>query len=401
MKKEKLSLVVLTAVLLACSALVSAQVRRGDVIIPESSIARPADAGLRVRTNYMIYAPPGVQPSSPNPTGETPASLGCVYGVVSNPIPGCPISGTTENPSGGDGVIAIVDAFHYPTAQADMDTFTRTFHLPRVKVHVVTPPGTAQDCGWNIEAALDIQWAHAMAPRAKIVLVEAKTNSFADMNAAVDRANAIITAHGGKGQVSMSWGASEFAGETSMDSHFLAPGIVYFAASGDVGGVTIWPGTSPNVVSAGGTTILRSGGNFTGERAWSGSGGGPSLFEARPSFQDAIQNIVGTKRGAPDFSFDADPASGVSVFVTSPACGNLQWLQVGGTSVSSPALAGIVNSAGLFNTSSNAENTLIYSNLGNSQVFTDITTGQAGSHQAGPGWDFVTGVGTNKGLTGK
>lgn len=119
MKKEKLSLVVLTMVLFTCSALVSAQVRRGDVIVPESSISRPGDAGVRAHTGYVIYAPPGVQPNSPTPTGETPASLGCVYDLVSNPVAGCPINGTTENPSGGSGVIVIVDAFHYPTAQAD------------------------------------------------------------------------------------------------------------------------------------------------------------------------------------------------------------------------------------------------------------------------------------------
>lgn len=122
------------------------------------------------------------------------------------------------------------------------------------------------------------------------------------------------------------------------------------------------------MVSAGGTRVNRTNGNFTNETGWSGSGGGPSRFIARPSYQDVIQNIVGTKRGTPDFSYDADPFSGASVYNTNPSCGNIQWLTVGGTSLSSPALAGVVNSTGSFNTSTAAENAEIYSNLGNSSV---------------------------------
>ena len=189
---------------------------------------------------------------------------------------------------------------------------------------------------------------------------------------------------------------------TNRDAHFTQPGVVYFASSGDSGGVVGWPSTSPNVVSAGGTTVHRSsGGLFLSEIAWSGSGGGDSTIELRPSYQNAISSIVGTHRGTPDFSYDADPASGVSVYNSSPDCGNLKWQVFGGTSVSSPSLAGVVNSTGSFNTSTNAENTEIYSNLGNASIFTDITAGACGSHTVGAGWDFCTGVGTDIGKTGK
>jgi kumamolisin len=388
--------------LLASASLLSAQVR-GRVIVPDSSIARPGDAGVRAHTTHLKFVPEGAQPNSASPTGETPASLGCVYKIVANPMAGCPKT-STSNPRGGSGIIVIVDAFHYPTAQNDMDVFSTTFGLPRAVVHTVFASGQPQqDCGWNEEASLDIEWAHAMAPRAVIVLMEAKTNSFNDLMTAVDKANAIIAAHGGKGEVTMSWQGGEFGGETALDAHFSGPGIVYFASSGDAGGQVGWPSTSPAVVSAGGTTVHRNGaGSFVSEIGWSGSGGGDSGFEARPSFQDAIQNIVGTKRGTPDYSYDADPATGVSVYNTAPACGGqLKWQVFGGTSVSSPALAGIVNLTGHFNASSNAENTEIYSNLGNAADFRDITQGQAGSHQAGPGWDFVTGVGSNVGKNGK
>lgn len=391
------------AVLLLSSFMV-AQVRRGNVIIPSSSIARPGDAGIRAHTNFIIYSPEGVIPDTSTPTGERPASLGCIYGLVSNPLSGCPKGTSVSNPTGGRGIIAIVDAFDNPSAAADLATFSSTFGLPAANFHTVFANGRpSQDCGWNEEESLDVQWAHAMAPSAVIILVEARTNSTTDLIAAVDKANQLIQAHGGRGEVTMSWQSGEFNGEQSYESHFAQSGVVYFASSGDSGGVVGWPSVSPSIVSAGGTTVLRDGsGNFTGEKGWSGSGGGNSTFFSRPSFQDGIQNIVGTHRGTPDFSFDADPFSGVSVYISSPACGSpLKWQVFGGTSVSSPALAGVVNSAGHFSSSSSAENTLIYSGLGNSALFTDITTGQAGSHMAGPGWDYVTGVGTDVGKTGK
>src|SRR5450756_2016159 len=147
------------------------------------------------------------------------------------------------------------------------------------------------NCGWAQEAALDIEWAHAMAPSAKIVLVEAKTNSFADLFQAVDVASRVTGAR----EVSMSWGGSESSGEASNDSHFPSSnGIVYFASSGDTGGATIYPGVSPNVVSAGGTRINRDGsGNFQSETGWSGSGGGPSKYEAKPAYQYGISSLGG------------------------------------------------------------------------------------------------------------
>src|SRR6185436_10810914 len=151
----------------------------------------------------------------------------------------------------------------------------------------------------------------AMAPNAKIVLVEAKTNSFANLFQAVDVASSIANAK----EVSMSWGGSEFSTEAGNDAHFTHSGIVYFAASGDTGGATIYPGVSPNVVSAGGTRINRdASGHFVSETGWSGSGGGPSKYEPRPGYQDIIQTTVNNARGVPDYSFDGDPNSGVSVY---------------------------------------------------------------------------------------
>jgi len=105
-----------------------------------------------------------------------------------------------------------------------------------------------------------------------------------------------VTAKGGKGEVSMSWGGSEFNGETTYDRYFTGAGVVYFASSGDTGGQTNYPSVSPNVVAAGGTSLTISGSTIT-ETGWSGSGGGPSRYESRPAFQNNILSIVGWKRG--------------------------------------------------------------------------------------------------------
>ncbi len=363
----------------------------GWVVIPDSSVERPGDRGVNAHTNHLILVRP--QFTGTSPSGETPQSIRPVYNLPS---------------SGGSNIIAIVDAYDYPTAENDLNVFSSVLGLPPcttangcfTKIYASGhQPRT--NCGWAQEASLDIEWAHAMAPGAKIVLVEAASNRFNDLFAAVDVASNYIASHTVPGEVSMSWGGSEFSSEASNDSHFTTAGIVYFASSGDTGGVTIYPGVSPNVVSAGGTTIHRdSSGNFTGETGWSGSGGGPSQYEPRPTYQSAVSAIVGSQRGVPDFSFDADPNSGVSVYDSTSCQGMSGWLVFGGTSVASPSLAGIVNLAGSFASNSNTELTTIYGGLGSGN-FRDIVSGTAGSFSAAVGWDFVTGVGSNLGTAGK
>ncbi len=396
-------IIVVLAVVLATGTLLNAQVRtaNGVGIYPPSSIERPADVGVRMHTNYIIYAPGGVVVPAANPGGETPASLGCVYSLVSNPLSGCPIATSTSLPTGGSGVIVIVDAYDYPSAATDLAAFSTEFGLPQASFTVQYASGRkpTNGCrsGWQGEEALDIEWAHAMAPNAAIVLMEASSASNTALYQAVTAANSYIASHGGKGEISMSWGGSETSGEASSDTYFKQSGVVYFASSGDSPGV-IYPSSSPFVVSAGGTQVNRSGGNYTNQTAWSSGGGGASKYEVRPSFQNAISGIVGSKRGTPDLSFDSSGGSPVAVYNSNCYGG---WLQVYGTSVASPALSGIINAAGQFKSGSNAENTLIYSNLGNSSYFTDITSGSCGTHSATTGWDFCTGVGVDKGLVGK
>jgi subtilase family serine protease len=323
-----------------------------------------------------------------------------VYGLVSNPVSGCPLVGSTSVPQGGSGVIVIVDAYDYPTAATDLAAFSTQWGLqaPNFSVQYAsgTKPTNGCSSGWQGEEALDIEWAHAMAPNAQIVLMEASSPSNSALYAAVTAANSYIAAHGGKGEVSMSWGGSESRSETSSDHYFTQSGVVYFASSGDSPGV-IYPSSSPNVVSAGGTQVNRSGGNYTNQTAWSSGGGGNSSYESRPSFQSGI-TVVGTHRGTPDLSYDASGGSPVAVYNSGCYGG---WLQVYGTSVASPALAGVINDAGTFNSGSNAENTEIYANRTNTSDYTDITSGSCGTHSAASGYDLCTGVGVPQGLIAK
>jgi kumamolisin len=336
---------------------------------------------------------------------ETPASLGCVCGLTSPPQIGCNPTDKLPNPSGGAKAIAIVDAYDYPTAFSDLQIFSAQFALlvpTNQNFQVVYANGTPPkaDSGWGLEAALDIQWAHAMAPSAKIYLVEAASNSFADLLTAVNVASNLVAAAGG-GEVSMSWGGSEFAFQKLYDGYFTKSSVVYVAAAGDSAG-TIWPSTSPNVVSAGGTTNSRdANGDLQAQLAWSSTGGGPSKYESRPSYQSAISKIVGSKRGTPDVAADADPDTGVWVF-NSPYCGG--WCIVGCTSAAAPVWAGIINAAGRFSASSQAELSTIYSNLGKPANFTDITQGSCGPNKgylAKTGWDFCTSAGSADGTLGK
>ena len=164
-----------------------------------------------------------------------------------------------------------------------------------------------------------------------------------------------------------------------------------------------YPAASPDVVACGGTSVNRaSTGAFINQTAWSDTGCGPSVYEPRPAFQNAVAKVVGNKRGVSDLSFVADPKTGVYVYDTTPIWGSTGWFILGGTSVASPSLAGVVNLAAAagkgFAANTAAEEARIYGNLGNSSVFMDVTSGTDGVYHATAGYDFITGVGTPNGV---
>lgn len=383
---------------------------QSNILVPDSSVEKPGDVGLRAHTNYFMRAPnPQFTPGAPPPgvTVETPGSIACIYNLVSSPVAGCPVATATKVATGGAGTIVIVDAYDDPSAYADLKTFSTNFGLPAPsfkKVYATgTKPANACASGWEGEEALDVQWAHAMAPKANIVLMEAASNSWTDLFNAVIAANGYIASHStGKGEVSMSWGGSEWSLEVLNDVFMNQPYVVYFASSGDSSGVS-YPSASPLVVSAGGTQINRdSSGNYVKQVAstgcGSGCGGGKSAYEGIPNYQNPVSGVVGTARGTPDLASDSSSSSPVWVYDSS--CYN-SWLDVWGTSVASPTLAGVINSAGKFNIDTFAELTEVYNDRSVSSAYTDITSGSCATHSGKAGYDLCTGVGVVKGKTDK
>ena len=302
--------------------------------------------------------------------------------------------------------IAIVDAYGNPNIQSDLNTFCQQYGLPATTVQILGR--TSRNTGWGLETALDVEWAHAIAPNASIILSVATTASDADLLAAIDAA-----VKAGATVVSMSWGGSEFSGESAYDSHFNVQGVTFTASSGDSaeGTGVEWPAASPYVVSVGGTSLyLDTNGNTTSpEAAWSGSGGGFSTMYTMPSFQTGwFPNswLPPLYRGVPDVSYVADPNTGVLVYDAL----NGGWYIVGGTSVGAPQWAALIalanqqrGSAGpltspngrIYSVAQGSPATSPYTV--NSAYFFDVATGSNGGDAddlSGPGYDLVTGVGT-------
>jgi subtilase family serine protease len=338
--------------------------------------------------------------NSSKPAGLSPIQVRHAYGFdrVAN--------------QGAGQTIAIIDAYDDPNIASDLAVFSSTFGLPTCstangcfrKVYASGfKPQT--DAGWSLEIALDVEWAHAMAPQAKIVLVEANSSSFADLMRAVD------TAVGLKANViSMSFGGSEFSSETSSyyDGHFNnsnTRSVTFLASSGDNGSGAEYPAASPYVIAVGGTTLsVDSVGNYLGETAWSGSGGALSAYEAEPAGQQSYpipRDNTGT-RGIPDVSYNGNPNTGFPVYDTVPYYNSSGWFTLGGTSAGAPqwaSLVAIVNSAraaaGKLPLTVNG-NLLYNSSLAGS--YRDISSGTNGTCgticTSSSGYDYVTGLGS-------
>jgi len=364
-----------TAVAAAATALALHSYAHAQLSILEQEAHRP------------YHRNPGTDRATP--TGYTPQQMRHAYGIdqIAN--------------QGAGQIIGIVDGFDYPSIESDLGVFTTQFGLPACTqangcLTVIYATGTKPpaNAGWSGETSLDVQWAHAIAPQARILLVEAPNGNTRTLLEAVP----VAVAHGAT-VINMSWGTlQEPSSEQQLDQYFFNnPAVTYFNASGDDGNNLFgYPGASPLVVGAGGTTLkLDASGNITKETAWSGSGGGESLYFPEPGYQLGAQSSG--KRGVPDVAYDADPETGVPVYDSED--GN--WAQVGGTSASSPqwsAITAIANSIragmGKGTIGGNFLN-VVYENP---LAFHDITQGSNGKCgavcTAGPGYDFVTGLGS-------
>ena len=386
----------------------------GASVQPAEASELPRDIGRKAHVHLRLFslAKPftSAQPRAaglppyPGYFFETPASLACIYRIAPLIVAGCNPNTVTSVPNGGSKAIAIVDAYDNPTAAADLQVFSNQFGLPAANFSTVYAAGTrpAFNANWAIEEALDVEWAHAMAPYAKIYLVEAGNSTLSSLISAVQAAANLVAGNGG-GEVSMSWGSSEFSGETAYDSAFVRTGVVFVASAGDSAGVS-YPSASVNVVSAGGASINRSpaDGAFLAQGVWQLAGGGPSAYEPRPAYQNGRAPIVGASRATPDFVFDADPATGVWVYNSSASGPN--WYILGGTSVAAPALSGILNASGTFARSTAAELSLVYANSAQGNGFAPVTLGDCGPYNGyipSLGSPFCAGAGAPITLVGK
>jgi len=367
-------------------------------------------AETAVHPHFRSARPAPVITDAGGPPFETPPSLACLYKLVPNPVPGCPVLGTSELPTGGQGIIAVVNAYDYPNAAHDLNVFSRQFGVPECntanpcfkRVYSNGKPSRV-DGLWAANAADVIEYAHAYAPKATIILIETPTGTIGDLLDGVRYANGIISMSPlGKGSVIMAFGAPESTSDTTFDMVFHTPGVIYISGNQGAPGFLEYPATSPYVLALGGTSVLRDDqGLFRAEIATSFWSGGPSEMESRPAFQDSIQNIVHTQRGVPDIGFCSDPIHGAQIFYDSIELdGFVGWQYTGNVGFAEAAWAAIISLAGNTAPDSQGELALLYSHMGDNTM-RDIVFGQAFGVHATPGWDFLTGIGVGIGLSGK
>lgn len=334
---------------------------------------------------------PGVAAADQSlPEGYGPADLQAAY----------------QLPSGqGDGeLIAIVDAGDDPNAEADLAVYRQTYGLP--------PCTTANGCfakvnqrgeqgnyppkllngNWPLEESLDLDMVSAACPNCHILLVEADDNLLTNLAAAEDTAASF-----GPVAISNSYGTSEFDGMDAFAAFYDHPGMTITVASGDGGfGPAQFPAVLSSVIAVGGTSLLHrgSGSRDWTETAWSGSGSGCSAYVAKPAWQ---QDKLCTMRTTADVSAVADPNTGLAVYDSVPFLGVSGWLVAGGTSASSPLVAGVIGLAG----NGGIAPSYPYANT-HSHALYDITSGSNGFCgdyvcTAKRGYDGPTGLGTPEG----
>lgn len=316
----------------------------------------------------------------------------------------------------GDGegqTVAITIAYHYATAKEDVNYAAAQFGLPQTcdvaaegedcfELEVIYADGEqpVANAQWNQEAALDIQSVHAVAPKAKIVLVEAADSRASSMHRAIDVAAALNPT-----AVSNSWGMPEFSEESFYNDHCALTTSVCVQSTGDFGWPSSYGATNPHTLAVGGTTLeLDAEGVTVSETAWSKTGGSVSFFQERPGYQDGV--VKGELRSTPDVSFVADPQTGFAVFFTS---GTRQfWMEVGGTSLSAPLWAGILAVTDELRSDAGEDRLVAVGADGSAPLhealydldagLADVTAGDNGpcgtECTAGPGYDSVTGLGS-------
>lgn len=366
-------------------------------------------------------------------TTYTPAQIRAAYGMPALPASGATPTAAQAAQMGAGQTIYIVDAMHNPNIAAELAAFNQKFALPTCTTKAIatnaslplaaasktacelsvvysTTTGTmtttapAYDSGWATETALDVQWAHATAPLARIIVIEAPDASIGSLTNAIRLANNM-----GPGIVSMSFGANEGSWTSTVDSVFSLNTMTYLAATGDWGAGVSWPSVSSYVVAVGGTTLSYSGSGSRSETGWTSTGGGTSSYTATPSYQNSTVPGMGSlaRRTVADVAFNANPSSGQYVATIAPGSSTVQWVAVGGTSLSTPQWAGLIAAANATRVAAakpvlGQPHAVLYGQISTApatyaSVFTDVTSGSNGTCSvctAKTGYDGLTGLGT-------
>ena len=400
----------------------------GTVDAPAAELVLSGNANLKdtliVDTLSMSGNAVAQLAASDSGTAFTPAQIRAAYGINDLSLDG---TGQT---------IAIVDAYDDPQIYQALDAFDGQFGLTTsgptlyqqygpassfltvlnqnglpTSLPGTDPIGPGND-NWEVEESLDVEWAHAIAPGAKIILVEANSESLADLMAGA----ATAASQPGVSTVSMSWGFAEGQGVTSADEAaydgtFAVPGVTFVASTGDYGAADpVYPALSPNVLAVGGTSLaLNADNSYGSETGWGyfstlagtfiGSGGGLSQYESEPAYQAGVQSTG--SRTTPDVSFVADPATGAWIANPYNLDPSNPWQVVGGTSLSAPAWAGLI---ALVNQGRSAAGQAALNSAGPTQTqqsvyslsqndYHAITSGSNG-YSAAAGYNLVTGLGT-------
>lgn len=375
----------------------------------------------------------GVTNPTPPAGTLTPDQVRHAYGFDQVPflmLNGVPDASTYNSTAGKGQTIAIVDVSDDPNILSDANVFSSQFGLPLFNQGSGSPTFTKlnengsqgsyprTNSSWAGEISLDVEWAHAIAPQANIVLVEANSQSTSDVFKAINAARN----YSGVSVVSMSWGYNESNSSmqklmASYDSKYLTTPaghtpITFVAATLDNGSQygVYWPAISPNVLAVGGTVLTTdAAGNYLGESGWNSSTGGISKYEAEPSWQKGVVPLNLDPNGMrtnPDVSY---AATNFAIYDTVPYYGQTGWFSAGGTSAGTPQWAALIaladqgRAAQQLPSLDGASQTLPalyqlaqqqFAANSTAAYFHDIVGGSNGAYTAIPGYDLVTGIGT-------
>jgi subtilase family serine protease len=311
----------------------------------------------------------------------------------------------------GSPVVAVVDAYANPNAQADLTKYRAQFGLPATTIKQYNqsgslassgrvPSGVRSNVGWGQEESLDLDMVSALCPSCQIIYVAASSAGFGDL------ATAVATAHAkGAKVISNSYGGAEFSTESSYAKYYDYSDAVVTVSSGDSGYGPQFPAADPKVVAVGGTSLTVSSSapyTRTSESAWSGAGSGCSAYMPKPAWQ---HDTGCAKRTIADVSAVADPKTGVAVYDSYGSSGGANWYVFGGTSVAAPLVGAYYAASGIpAGTSTTTPPVAItYSKAdttpGTGTIY-DVTSGSNGTCAtaylctSGPGYDGPTGLGT-------